>query len=59
MVSYVIKRIAESIPTIIIGITLTFLVIHLSPGDPGSRFMDPSQPSEYREILQNRFQKAG
>lgn len=55
MVSYVIKRIAESIPTIIIGITLTFLVIHLSPGDPGSRFMDPSQPSEYREILQNRF----
>jgi peptide/nickel transport system permease protein len=55
VISIILKRALDSVPTIIIGITLTFLIVHLAPGDPGIRFLDPSQPAEIQQVIQKRF----
>ncbi|MCK4640112.1 MAG: ABC transporter permease, partial [Candidatus Marinimicrobia bacterium] len=55
MISIILKRALDSVPTIIIGITLTFLIVHLAPGDPGIRFLDPSQPAEIQQVIEKRF----
>jgi len=41
--------------TIFVGITLTFIIVHLAPGDPSVRFLDPSQTLESQQIIQKRF----
>lgn len=55
MLHGVIRRLLSTIPTLIIGITLCFLIIHLAPGNPATRFLSPSQSAETQEIIRERF----
>jgi dipeptide transport system permease protein len=56
MLTYVIKRIAQTIPTFIALIALTFFAIRLVPGDPvevrvGERGISPERLAEFRHQL--------
>jgi peptide/nickel transport system permease protein len=55
VIPYLIKRLLESGITIFIGITLTFIIVHLAPGDPSVRFLDQTQTLESRQMVQKRF----
>lgn len=55
VIPYLIKRLLGSGLTIFVGITLTFITVHLAPGDPSVRFIDPSQTLESQQIIQKRF----
>jgi peptide/nickel transport system permease protein len=56
MLKYIIRRLLISIP-ILLGITiLTFLIYTLSPGDPISAYMDPSNPLPAEGIATLRSQ---
>jgi len=49
------KRLFATIPTLLVGITITFLVLHLAPGDPSARFLEQSQSTETQDLLRERF----
>ncbi len=51
----IVRRLLSAIPTLLIGITLCFLIIHLAPGNPAMRFLNPSQSAETQEIIRERF----
>jgi len=55
MLHGIIRRILSAIPTLLVGITLCFLIIHLAPGNPATRFLNPSQSIQTQEILRERF----
>jgi len=46
MRQYMVRRIAQAIP-LLLGISIiTFLIVHLAPGDPATAFLDPSLSAE-------------
>ena len=55
MLLIVAKRLLAIIPTILIGLTITFLVLHLAPGDPSIQFLEQSQSVETQDLLKERF----
>jgi len=55
MLHCIIRRLFSAIPTLLIGITLCFLIIHLAPGNPATRFLNPSQSAETQETIRERF----
>lgn len=55
VIPYLIRRLLGSGLTIFVGITLTFVIVHLAPGDPSVRFIDPSQTLASQQIIQKRF----
>ncbi len=55
MLAYIIRRLFAIVPLVIAGLTLTFFVIHLAPGDPVSRFFNPSFSPEVKEKIVERF----
>jgi len=55
MLHGIIRRLLSAIPTLLIGITLCFLIIHLAPGNPATRFLNPSQSAQTQEIIRERF----
>ncbi|MBN2600356.1 MAG: ABC transporter permease [Candidatus Marinimicrobia bacterium] len=55
MLNGIIRRILSAIPTLLVGITLCFLIIHLAPGNPATRFLNPSQTAATQEIIRERF----
>lgn len=55
MVAYAVRRLLGAIPVVFIGLTLTFFIIHVAPGDPTSRFLNPSIGIEANERIIERF----
>lgn len=55
MVAYIFRRLLGILPVLLIGLTLTFFIIHLAPGDPTTRFMDPSMDPALKEKIAERF----
>lgn len=55
MGAYTIKRLIGSIPILFIGLTLTFFLVHLVPGDPTLRFLDPSMGVSLQEQISEKF----
>jgi peptide/nickel transport system permease protein len=55
MIPVITKRLLAIIPTLLIGLTITFLVLHLAPGDPTIRFLEQSQSREAQVLLKERF----
>lgn len=55
MGTYVIRRLIGSIPVLFIGLTLTFFIIHLAPGDPTLRYLDPSMGTSMQEQISERY----
>lgn len=55
MLQGIIRRLSSAIPTLLVGITLCFIIIHLAPGDPTARFLNPSQSPETQELIRERF----
>ena len=55
MIAYTLRRLFGAIPVVFIGITITFLIIHLAPGDPTSCFLTPTMSAGSQEIIIERF----
>ncbi len=55
MVAYILRRLVNTVPIVLIGLTLTFFFIQLAPGDPTLRLMDPSVSPEVRQQVIERF----
>lgn len=55
MLSFFLRRILSILPTLLIGITLSFIIIHLAPGDPANRFLNPNQTPEMQSSIRERF----
>ncbi|MCH8069467.1 MAG: ABC transporter permease [Candidatus Marinimicrobia bacterium] len=55
MVAYILRRLLGILPVLLIGLTFTFFIIHLAPGDPTTRFMDPSMDPALKEKIAERF----
>lgn len=55
MVAYIFRRLLGILPVLLIGLTFTFFIIHLAPGDPTTRFMDPSMDPALKEKIAERF----
>lgn len=52
---FTLKRLLGVLSTLVIGITLTFIIIHLAPGDPSIRFVNPNQATVVQENIRARF----
>jgi peptide/nickel transport system permease protein len=46
VISYLLRRILGAIPLLLGILTLIFIIIHLAPGDPTARFLNPNVPPE-------------
>jgi peptide/nickel transport system permease protein len=55
MIAYVLRRLLGSVPVILIGLSLTFFIIHLAPGDPTIRFLRPGTDPGLQEVIVSRF----
>lgn len=55
MITGFLNRILSLIPTLLIGITFSFIIIHLAPGDPATRFLNPNQTPEVQSAIRARF----
>ncbi len=55
MLAFVIRRVLWAVPILLIGLTVTFFIIHLIPGDPLLRFANPNFPVELQENLRTNF----
>lgn len=55
VVSYILKRLAQMVVTIVIIASLIFLLFRLMPGDPTASMVDPSFPKEARDQLMERY----
>src|SRR5215218_6642611 len=49
--SYLLRRVAQAIITILIAATLTFTILRFLPGDPTSTFADPFMTDEIRQKI--------
>lgn len=55
-ISYLIKRILQMLLTVIIAVTLSFILIRALPGDPAERFYgDPRIPEEVKQEIKAAF----
>lgn len=52
---YLFKRLGELVLVIFLGISLTFLIIHLAPGDPTLRFINLNSSPEIQQKTIERF----
>lgn len=52
---YLIRRLAQSLLTLWLIATITFVLFRLLPGDPTYALLDPSFPPDVRELLRQRF----
>jgi peptide/nickel transport system permease protein len=41
---YIARRLLQTIPTLLVISVLSFLMMHLAPGDPTAMYMDPTRP---------------
>jgi len=55
MAKYLLKRAISALPIFWLGITLTFLIVHLAPGSPLDKWLTPTLSAETRAILTERF----
>lgn len=55
MLTYLIRRLLTSVFLLWGVVTLTFLLIHVAPGDPVDLLLDPSVPNEDADALRARF----
>ena len=55
MVAYTIRRLLTAIPLLLLGISLTFFIIHIAPGDPADRFLSPSMSPNLKESITKKF----
>lgn len=52
---YVARRLLQSLVTLWLIATITFVLFRLLPGDPTYALLDPSFPPDVRELLRQRF----
>ncbi|MCF7802928.1 MAG: ABC transporter permease [Candidatus Marinimicrobia bacterium] len=55
MLTYVIRRIGVAIPMIWLGLTLTFFIMRLAPGDPTTQYINPDFDPEVKELMLKKF----
>ena len=55
MVAYSLRRLLVTIPILFLGLSLTFFVIRLAPGDPTDRFITPSMSPGLKENIAKKF----
>jgi len=55
MVAYTVRRLLIAIPILLLGISLTFFIIHIAPGDPSDRFLTPSMSPNLKESITKKF----
>ena len=55
MTAYLVRRLGTSLLLLWGVATLTFLLLHLAPGDPIPLLLDPSLPAQDIELLRHRF----
>ena len=55
MLSYIIKRLIQGIPILVISAILVFLLIHLIPGDPATNMLGPDATDEQVEALKEKL----
>lgn len=52
---YVIRRLLQLVPFVLLTIALNFTLINLAPGDPARAIAGEDAPTEYVEVLRERF----
>ena len=55
MISYLLRRLLGAIPLLLGILTLIFFIIHLAPGDPTARFLNPNVPPEVVEQMRRNL----
>lgn len=55
MVSYVVKRILGIIPLVLLGLTLTFFIMRLAPGDPTTKYISSEFDPHLQQEMMNKF----
>ncbi len=55
MVTYVLKRVAGFFPSLILGLTLTFFIMRLAPGDPTTKYISPEFQPEVQQQMTEQF----
>lgn len=53
MTGFIARRAATSVLVVAVVLTLTFLAVHLAPGDPTTRFLDPRMSEAQQERLRH------
>ena len=55
MLAYSIRRLITALPTLFLGVSLTFFVIRLAPGDPTDRFLTPSMSPKVKAAITEKL----
>jgi peptide/nickel transport system permease protein len=55
VIRYLLRRILGAIPLLIGILTLIFFIMHLAPGDPTARFLNPNVPPEVVAQMRRNF----
>jgi len=55
MIAYLLRRVLGSIPLLLGILTLIFFIVHLAPGDPTARFLNPNVPPEVVEQMRRNL----
>jgi peptide/nickel transport system permease protein len=55
MPGFICKRLFQSLILVIIVLTVTFVLLHLAPGDPMARYFHPDIPHETVELIRERL----
>ena len=55
MLAYSIRRLLTAIPTLFLGVSLTFFIIRLAPGDPTDRFLTPTMSPKVKAAVTEKF----
>ena len=55
MLAYFIRRLITALPTLFLGVSLTFFIIRLAPGDPTDRFLTPSMSPKIKAAITEKF----
>jgi len=51
MLTFAARRVLVAVPTTLGVCTVLFFALHLAPGDPADRFLDPEFPTDIREVM--------
>ncbi|MBD3276158.1 MAG: ABC transporter permease subunit [Candidatus Marinimicrobia bacterium] len=55
MLNYIIRRILSTIPLLLLGLTMTFFIMRLAPGDPTTKYINPDFDPEVRQLMLKKF----
>ncbi|MBD3274460.1 MAG: ABC transporter permease subunit [Candidatus Marinimicrobia bacterium] len=55
MLNYIIRRIFATIPLLLLGLTMTFFIMRLAPGDPTTKYINPDFDPEVRQLMLKKF----